>query len=432
MNISIFGLGYVGCVSVGCLSKLGNNVIGVDIIKEKVDLINEGKGTVVEKGIDELIESGIKNGTIKATLESNYAVSNSEVAIIAVGTPNNSAGQLNMEMIYATAKQIGKNLREKKEFFTIAIRSTVMPGTNQEVKKIIAEEAGHKNFGVVSNPEFLREGSAIEDYFSPPYTVLASDSELALEKMKVLYKQINAKILLVDVINAELIKFVNNTFHALKVGFANEIGRISKSLGADSRELMELFVSDKILNISPYYLKPGFAYGGSCLPKDLKALNTISHDKYLNTPIINSVSVSNSAHIDHAYNLIKSFNKKKIGFFGISFKPGTDDLRFSPSLELVEQFLGKGYHVQIFDENVNLSRVTGKNKEYLYSKLPHISELLCQTIEQFTDGIDIVVIATKTEKLSEFIETLDKSIILIDLVSISIKKTYKNYIGICW
>jgi len=432
MNISVFGLGYVGCVSAGCLAKLGNNVIGVDVIEEKVDLINNGKGTVVENGIDELIVFGIDNGTIKATLEAGYALNNSEIAIIAVGTPNNEAGQLNMDMIYATAKEIGKNLKNKNDFFTIAIRSTVMPGTNQKVREIISKEAGHENFGVVSNPEFLREGSAIEDFFNPPYTVLASESELALKKMKNLYKQINSTLLVVDVINAELIKFVNNSFHALKVGFANEIGRISKHLGADSRQLMELFVSDKLLNISPYYFKPGFAYGGSCLPKDLKALNTISHDNYLVTPILNSVSVSNKAHIEHAYELIHKYNKRSIGFFGISFKPGTDDLRFSPSIELVERLLGKGFFIKVFDENVNLSRIMGKNKDYLYSKLPHVSELLCNSIEDFIDTLEILVISTKSTKLEELFSKLNHSIIIIDLVDAVKNSSKQNYTGICW
>ena len=287
MNISIFGLGYVGCVGLGCLAEQGHYLTGVDVDKIKVELINGGKATIVEKGIDELIEKNFKR--IKATSDSLAGVMNSEAAIICVGTPNNENGHLDMTHIYGVAKEIGLALRNKKEFFTIAIRSTVMPGTNRKLAEIISQCSGKingKDFGIVSNPEFLREGSAVADFFNPPYTVLASDSDKALETMKKVYQSLKAEVVETDIGSAELIKFVNNSFHGLKVVFANEVGRICKALGVDSRNLMDLFVKDTILNISPYYFKPGFAYGGSCLPKDLKALNSIAHDKYVKLPCV--------------------------------------------------------------------------------------------------------------------------------------------------
>jgi len=436
MDITIFGLGYVGCVGLGCLAEQGHNLTGVDIDKAKVDLINNGKATIVEKDIDELIKKNSKDKRITATTDSFEAVVNSEVAIICVGTPNDENGHLDMTYIYRVAKEIGEALKEKDDFYTVAIRSTVMPGTNKKVTEIIhqySNKINGKDFAVVSNPEFLREGSAVADFFNPPYTILSSESEKGLEKMEMVYQSLNSEVIIAPIGSAELIKFVNNSFHGLKVVFANEVGRICKSLGVDSISLMDLFTKDKILNISPYYFKPGFAYGGSCLPKDLKALNSIAHDKYIDLPVLSSIDESNQVHIDYVLNLLISKNKKKIGFYGISFKAGTDDLRFSPALETVERLLGKGYDVKIYDKSVNLSRLMGKNKEYIFNKLPHINNLLMEDLEEFINSVEILVVVNKDNDIDKLLNNDLSRVLVIDLVRVLEAKDYlENYEGICW
>ncbi len=436
MIVSVFGLGYVGCVGVGALAELGVDMIGVDISELKVNLINSGKATIVEKGIDELIKKGSSSGKIYATMDNKKAIMESAIAIICVGTPNDEHGHLDMTHIYNVAETIGDTIKDKDNFLTIAIRSTVMPGTNKKVTEIIEKASGKKSgesFGVVSNPEFLREGSAVEDFFNPPYTLIASDVDKSIEMMKEIYSGINAEIITTDIGTAELIKFVNNTYHGLKVVFANEIGRICKALNVDSHELMNIFTKDKILNISSYYFKPGFAYGGSCLPKDLKALNTIAHDKYLELNVLSSISKSNEKHIEHAYDLIVKKNKTNIGIFGISFKEGTDDLRFSPGLELSERLLGKGYTIKIFDSNVMLSRLTGKNKEFLYSRLPHINDVLSENVGQFLEGLELLIIVNKDEALPNLIESNLENLEILDFVNIAeLKNERYKYEGICW
>ena len=283
MNVSVFGLGYVGCVSVGCLSNFGHNVIGVDINEDKLKTVKSGRATVFENGLDELIKKGVDNDLIKTTNDSSYAVENSEVAIICVGTPNNSSGFLEMKYVEKVIKKIAIEIRNKK-FYTISIRSTVMPGTNDRLCKLVEKISGKKNtidFGIVSNPEFLREGSAIKDFFTPPYTVVASSSKKSIEQMKQLYSFLDSPFEIVDIKVAELIKFLNNSFHALKVAFGNEIGRLSSSLELGDNKLVELFLKDTDLNISTKYFNPGFSYGGSCLPKDLKALNAVSKSQII-------------------------------------------------------------------------------------------------------------------------------------------------------
>ncbi|MDX1798212.1 MAG: nucleotide sugar dehydrogenase, partial [Candidatus Lokiarchaeia archaeon] len=325
---------------------------------------------------------------------------------------------------------------DEDDFYTIAIRSTVLPGTNQKVGDIIQNKSGKingKDFAIVSNPEFLREGSAVEDFFNPPYTVLSSESRKGIDKMKSVYDFLNSDILVVPLGTAELIKFVSNSFHGLKIAFANEVGRICKSLKIDSKTLMELFVKDETLNISRHYLNPGFAYGGSCLPKDLKALNSIAHENYIQVPVLASIENSNQLHIEHTLKLLLSKNKKNIGFYGISFKAGTDDLRFSPALEIVERLMGKGYAVSVFDKNVNLSRLMGKNKEYLFGKLPHINSILKEDLNNFLKSIDILVIVNSDEFMDQLINFNLSNIIVIDLDgALKDNSIRDNYEGICW
>lgn len=296
MNISIFGLGYVGCVGAACLAKLGHKVIGVDVNENKVRLINEGKPTIIEEGIAELCMEAHQKGMLSATTVAAEAVAETDISFIVVGTPSSKEGHLNLNYIYTVAGRIGRALKSKEGFHIIAIRSTVLPGTNEKVGEIIAQESGKKrnvDFTVVSNPEFLREGTSVEDYFNPPLTLIGTDNKYAEETFRELYKDIHAEFISTDIKVAEMMKYVNNTYHALKIVFGNEVGNICKGLNIDSHKVMEIFCKDKQLNISPYYFKPGFAYGGSCLPKDMKALKTLAHDLYVDAPVIESIYNSN-------------------------------------------------------------------------------------------------------------------------------------------
>tara|TARA_B110000259_G_scaffold186087_1_gene236492 strand:+ start:2650 stop:3963 length:1314 start_codon:yes stop_codon:yes gene_type:complete len=437
MNVSVFGLGYVGCVSVGCLSSVGHNIIGVDINSDKLETIKKGKSTVIENGLDELISSGVNNGTIKTTNDLSYAVKNSDIAIICVGTPNDKVGFLEMQYVENVVKKIAKELSDK-EFYTISIRSTVMPGTNEVISNLVEEISGKKkniDFGVVSNPEFLREGSAIKDFFSPPYTVVGSNSEKSINQMKELYGFLNSPFEIVDIKVAELIKFLNNSFHALKVAFGNEIGRLSSSLELGDNKLIELFLKDTDLNISDKYFTPGFSYGGSCLPKDLKALNAISQSEIVDLPILKNVESSNLVHTNHIINKILDFDINKIGIFGLAFKSNTDDLRFSKSIDICEILIGKGMKVKVFDNAVNTSKLIGSNKEFLDLKLPHIDRLLVYSVDDLCESVKLLVLVHKPnqEEIQKIIAFLNntKNIVLDASINNDLKK-YSNYHGINW
>ena len=434
MNISIFGLGYVGCVSLGCLAQNGHTVIGVDTVQNKVNLINSGKPTIIEKDIDEIIENQAKAGRISATRDYKHAVLNSDISIVCVGTPSTSNGHLNLTYIHKVAKEIGEAIKEKGAFHIVAIRSTVLPGTNKKVGQIIEEASGLKRnegFTVISNPEFLREGSAVKDYYNPAITVIGGDHEPALNKMASLYEDLDAPIELVSIEVAELIKYVNNAFHALKIGFANEVGNICKRLNVDSHKVMELFCKDDHLNISPYYLKPGFAYGGSCLPKDLKALKTIAHDYYLPSPILNSIEESNDLQKRIAYEMVLETGHRKVSILGLSFKAGTDDLRNSPIVEVTERLIGKGFQVKIYDKNVNLTKITGTNKDYIEAHIPHLSDLIHSDLEEAIAGSEVIVLSQKNEEFKGIEEKYPDKVV-IDLARIKDSTSNGNYHGICW
>jgi GDP-mannose 6-dehydrogenase len=434
MKISIFGLGYVGCVSLGCLAKNGHEVVGVDVHTLKVDLINKGIATIIEKDIDKIICEQYQAGRIRATTDYNDAVLHSELSIVCVGTPSTQNGHLNLQFIYKTAEQIGEALKEKDAFHTVVIRSTVLPGTNKKVGEIIEAASGKKRneaFSVVSNPEFLREGTAVYDYFHPAVTVIGGDHYEAIEKVSELYKDLEAPIEKTDVKIAEMIKYVNNSFHALKIAFANEIGNISKALEIDSHKLMALFCSDTRLNISPAYLKPGYAYGGSCLPKDLKGLVTLGHDHYIHTPLLSSIEESNEFQKNNGYELVKATGKKKVCFVGLSFKDGTDDLRLSPYVELAEKLIGKGYSIVIYDENVRISKLIGANKSFVDEHLPHLSELICDDLVDCIKRSEVVLINQRSFDLAAHANLLKEKHV-IDLVRVKSQAALENYEGICW
>ena len=436
MDISIFGLGYVGCVSLGCLAKNGHNVIGVDVSETKVGQINKGLPTIVEKDIDVIIKEQFEAGRIKATTDFRCAILETEISIIAVGTPSTTHGHLNLEHIFNLAEDFGKVLAEKNSFHIISIRSTVMPGTADKFATIVEEKSGklrNVHFAMVSNPEFLREGTAVQDYYNPPLTLLGAAHEDSAKKMACLYKNLPAEIVTTDMRIAEIMKYINNSFHALKISFANEVGNICTELGIDSHKAMEIFCKDRELNISPYYLRPGFAYGGSCLPKDLKGLQTLAHDLYIKTPVIDSISKTNDIQIQRAIDLIIAQKKKKLGFLGLSFKAGTDDLRNSPAVTVIEALIGKGYYVSIYDKNVQISRLTGTNKEYIDLHIPHLSKLMAHNIHEVLNNSEVIVINT-TEK--EYVDTLSDwngYAKIIDMVRVNGQvSNHAGYQGINW
>lgn len=441
MNISIFGLGYVGCVGAACLAKLGHKVIGVDVNENKVLLMNKGKPTIIEEGIAELCKEAHDKGLMSATTVAAEAIAETEVSFIVVGTPSSPEGHLNLNYIYTVAGRIGRALKEKKErgdikqMHLVAIRSTVLPGTNQKVGEIIAEESGlvrGVDFTIVSNPEFLREGTSVEDYFNPPLTLIGTDSEYAEQVFREMYKDIKAEFICTDIKVAEMMKYVNNTYHALKIVFGNEVGNICKSVNVDSHKVMEIFCKDKQLNISPYYFKPGFAYGGSCLPKDLKALKTLAHDNDVDVPVIESIFQSNENQKKRAIQLIMNQGQRKVGILGLSFKAGTDDLRCSPIVDVVEALLGKGFEIRIYDRNVKISELTGTNKDFIMAKIPHLQHFVSADLDAVCSESDVLVVTNKEKDFENVLKKYPGKIV-IDLVRQWKEVDYNGkYEGISW
>lgn len=439
-KISVFGAGYVGSVSGGCLAKLGHKVILVDIDKVKTDLINSGKSPIIEPGLNELLAEGIQKGLIEATQSTETAIMNTNVSFICVGTPCTKQGCLDLSHVYGVVHEIAKTIAKKKEYHVITVRSTVLPGTVDACIDIIEKATGKKNgvdFSFCSNPEFLREGTAIKDYFNPPYTLIGANDEKSLQIMKNVYKDIDAPIYNAEVKVAEILKYINNSFHALKVAFGNEVGLIAKNFGIDSHKLIDIFVKDTKLNISPYYLKPGFAFGGSCLPKDLKALCYYAKTQDIDVPVLSHVMESNEHHIQAGIDMVLATRKKKIGIIGLSFKSDTDDLRESPMVRLVETLLGKGFKIQIYDKNVSLARIRGANKTFLEHHIPHISELIVES-DKFDDMVDfaeVIIVGNKENELTERIKkaAVEKKKTVIDLVRIDPEMiSGDHYQGICW
>jgi GDP-mannose 6-dehydrogenase len=433
MNISIFGLGYVGCVATGCLAQQGHRVVGVDPQPSKVDFINQGKPTIIEEGIAEILTTQHAAGRITATQSVSEAIAATEVSFICVGTPPTPTGHLDLRAIEKVAEQIGTALKEKKGRHVIAVRSTVLPGTREKVAEIIARTSNRKSgedFAVVSNPEFLREGTSVRDFLKPPYTLLGSDCEWATEVMRGVYAGIEAPFITTEPRVAELMKYVCNSFHALKIVFANEVGNICKKLGIDSHQLMDVFCQDTKLNISKAYLKPGFAYGGSCLPKDLKALRTIAHDQYLQTPVLEAIERSNEYVKDLVFHRIIEFGVQNIGFIGLAFKAGTDDLRDSPIIDVVERLLGKGYNIQIYDPHVHVSQLTGANRDYILKKIPFIGRFITDNLETVCAASDLIVVVNSHPGLDKTLSTLPSTKSVYELSRTGSTATQRE--GIAW
>mgnify|MGYP001260840072 FL=1 len=436
MKINIFGLGYVGCVSAACLAKSNHIVNGIDIDPVKVNIINSGKSPIVEKGLDELISETVSSGNLRALNGGN--IPEADLSIICVGTPSHSNGSLSLNYFTKVAEQIGEYLKNSNSYHVVVNRSTVLPGTIENTLIPILEKSSGRmageDFGISMNPEFMREGTSILDYYNPPFTLIGEFDSKTGDIVEKIYKNVNAPIFRTNIKVAEMVKYSCNSFHAVKVTFANEIGNICKQLGIDSHEVMDIFSKDNKLNISTYYLKPGFAFGGSCLPKDLRAITYKAKELDLNLPLLNSLLPSNQNQIESAFRIISKTNHKKIGILGLSFKPGTDDLRESPMVELIEKLIGKGYSVKIYDQEVAVAKIFGSNKKYIETAIPHISSLISNSIDLVIKESDIVIIGKKEKSYREPVKTASKSVHIIDLVRLFNKneEPKENYEGIGW
>jgi len=436
MKLSIFGLGYVGCVSAACFAKEGHEVIGVDVNPTKTEIINDGRSPIVEAGIGELIGEMVQVGRLRATTNTNDAISNSDVSLICVGTPSNPNGSLDLKYVKRVAEEIGECLRQKASRHTIIVRSTMLPGTIGEVVTPTLEEASSKvagaDFGICINPEFLREGSSLKDFYAPPFTLIGADDEETTSVVKVLYTGIDAPLFATSVKTAEMVKYVCNCFHALKVSFANEVGNICKAVNVDSHEVMNIFCQDTKLNLSPYYLKPGFAFGGSCLPKDLRAINYKAKQLDVEVPVLGAILPSNRQQIDRGVEMVLATNKRRVGVFGFSFKAGTDDLRESPMVALIENLIGKGLQLMIYDRDVSLARLFGANKDYIEHQIPHISQLMSTDREEVMEFAEVLVIGNKADEFKEIEVKRRSDQLVIDLVRLFDSTSNVSYQGICW
>jgi GDP-mannose 6-dehydrogenase len=437
MDIAIFGLGYVGAVSAACLSKEGHRVTGVDANAGKVELINQGKSPVVEKDVGEMIAEAVAAGTLRATGDSAAAVRDSEMAIICVGTPSSANGNLELGYVKRVCEEIGAALRGKKEFFAVVIRSTVLPGTLRSLVIPTLEAASGKTvgdeLGVGFFPEFLRESTAVWDFYNPPKVVFAASDHTTQAMLESINADFDAPKICTSYEIAEMVKYADNTWHAVKVAFANEIGSIAKAVEIDGGAVMDIFCQDTKLNISSKYLRPGFAFGGSCLPKDVRALTYKARSLDLDTPLINSIMPSNERHIERALRMVLDLNERNVGVLGLSFKAGTDDLRESPVVELVERLLGKGHEIRIFDHNVNLSRLVGANRAYIFEHLPHIARLLVDDVDEVVNHGGTIVVGNSDLYFAEVVGRLNMSQRVVDLVRIANgQHTSGGYNGLCW
>ncbi len=438
MNLSIFGLGYVGCVSGACLAEIGHKVVGVDHNKTKVNMINQGRSPIIEKEIDEIIKKVVKSKRFIATSNWYKAVDETDLALVCVGTPYSPNGNINLNFIKIVSKHIGTALRNKKNYFVVVVRSTVLPKTVEKTVIPLLEKYSGKSvgidFGVCMNPEFLREGSSVHDFYHPPKIVIGEYDKRSGDVVVELYKQIDVPLIRTQIKIAEMIKYADNSFHALKVTFANEIGNICKELTIDSHKVMDIFCIDDKLNLSPYYLKPGFAFGGSCLPKDLRAITYKSKTLDIDTLVLNSILDSNKKQIQKVVNKLLEYKGRKLGFLGLSFKGGTDDLRESPIVEVIETMLGKGFNIKIYDRYVLIARLMGANKVYIEKEIPHISSLMCSNIEYLIHNSDVIIVGNKVDEFKKALKMVKENQVIIDLVRIvnDSSNIKGEYYGICW
>lgn len=438
MKISVFGLGYVGCVSAACLASRGHEVIGVDISPHKLAMINDGKSPVVEEQISDLTADVVRTGALRATSDVDEAIGSTEMSLVCVGTPSSPNGSLSTMYLERVATQIGWALAEQSNRHTVVFRSTMLPGTCENLLIPTLEKASGRTagleFGVAINPEFLREGTSVRDFFDPPKTVIGQLDPASGDAVAGLYEGLPGDIFRVPLPVAEMTKYADNAFHGLKISFANEIGAICQALGLDSHAVMDVFLADRKLNISPAYLRPGFAFGGSCLPKDLRGLVYAARRADVSVPLLSHVLPSNEEHLRRAFEMIANSRRRKVGLFGLSFKPGTDDLRESPLVDLAERLIGKGYDLRIYDANVTMSRLVGANRQYIESRLPHLGELLSSSVAEVMDHAEVCVVGTKHEDVTAALADAGERLV-IDLVRLpdaEQRRTQRGYVGLGW
>ena len=438
MNVSVFGLGYVGSVSAASFAADGHTVVGVDVNPDKVASLNEGRSPIVEKGLDELIRDNAANGRLRATTSTKEAVDATDLSLICVGTPSRRNGSLDLSYLERVCEQIGEALAGKPSYHVVVVRSTVLPGTTHDVVIPALERSSAKTygtgFGVTVNPEFLREGTAIKDFRQPPMTLIGHNYRSDAQPTEALYSTVDAPLVNTSVRTAEMIKYASNTWHALKVCFANEVGNLCKRLDIDSHEVMDIFCRDEKLNLSSYYMKPGFAFGGSCLPKDVRAMQYRAKEVDLEMPVIQSILGSNELQIKHAIDMVVETGKKRVGLLGFSFKAGTDDLRESPIVILAEALLGKGYSLRIYDRNVSIARLVGANKEYINKQIPHLSSLLSESLDEVVQQSDVIVVGNGSPEFAAALTRTRPDQTVIDLFRLKIdrKDVPAEYTGICW
>jgi len=437
MKISVFGLGYVGCVSAACFAKEGHDVTGVDVSPVKVEIINSGRSPIVEAGIAELIGEMVAARRLRASGDSGAAVRDTELSLICVGTPSNPNGSLDLTYIKRVCQEIGAALKKKRERHVVVIRSTMLPGTIESVVvptlEVYSGKKAGSDFGICINPEFLREGTSLKDFYAPPFTLIGADEEDVVAGVRRLYTGVDAPLYAVGVKAAEMVKYACNCFHALKVSFANEIGNICKELAIDSHQVMDVFCRDTKLNLSPYYLKPGFAFGGSCLPKDLRAIAYKAKELDVDVPVLSTIMQSNRQQIERAVEMVLRTGRKRVGVLGFSFKAGTDDLRESPMVSLIETLIGKGMQLALYDRDVSLARLFGANKEYIEREIPHISQLMRGSVAEVIADSEVIVIGNKAEEFRQIEESLRAGQTVIDLVRLFEGRVSDgSYEGICW
>ncbi len=432
--VSVFGLGYVGSVSAACLARLGHRVVGVDVNPAKVELVASGRSPIVEPGMDELVAKGHRSCCLHATTNAAEAIAATDLTFIAVGTPGLRNGRLDLAAIERVADQIGAALRAKPACHGVVVRSTVLPGTLDTVVIPALEQSSGKKAGdgffVCANPEFLREGSAVADFFQPSLTLLGAQDPAHLAPLRAIYAALPGRLVETSLRAAEMVKYACNAFHALKVDFANEIGTLCRHMGVNANEVMEIFCSDTKLNISPAYLRPGFAFGGSCLPKDVRALAYRARQLDLHLPLLEAILPGNQAHIDRAVDLVLATGKKKVGLLGLSFKAGTDDLRESPLLEVVKRLLGEGCRILIYDRTVSWSCVHGANRQFAEAEIPHIASLLRPSLNEVVEHAEVLIIGTADEEYARLPSSRPSGQILFDFAHL--KNPPADARGLCW
>lgn len=433
MQVSVFGLGYVGAVTLACLSRDGIGVIGCDVSAEKVAMVKAGQAPIIELGLSELLANGLKTGLLAATTSAAEAVANSDVSFISVGTPSQPEGGSNLTFVHRVCEQIGDAIKAKGKAHVVVLRSTMMPGSTAECAKILRQHAGAVPVHVAFNPEFLREGTAIKDYDAPAYTIIGTDDPVAEKALRDIYGGVNAPFLVCAMDTAEMIKYAANAWHATKITFANEIGRLAKGMKVDGREVMEIIAKDTKLNVSAAYMRPGFAYGGSCLPKDVRALTHLGRVRNIPVPLLDALAVSNRAQVDWGGDLTLARGKRRVGILGLAFKPGTDDLRESPAVELAERLIGKGLDIRIFDRGVSEAKLVGANKAFIEKHIPHLSALLVATHEDFVKHAEIVVIAHGAPEFRAILAKVDPAVPVVDLAGAkNLLARHNEYEGIAW